>query len=67
MSSMSARKGSTKIETEELDEFSQLDDGVELDDREREKLNECLKRSWAQAQAGQGISGEELLARLRSR
>lgn len=67
MMGMSARKQPTKIEVEELDEFLHLDDGVELDEGERAKLNEALKRSWAQAQAGEGISGEELLAKLRSR
>ena len=61
-----------------LDEPVDLPDGTEvelavayrgddLDDAERVKLHAALERSWQQAQAGEGRSGDEVIAELRAR
>ncbi len=39
----------------------------EMDGEERLRLHAALEASWAQAQRGETISGEEVLARLRKR
>jgi hypothetical protein len=46
---------------------SSLDGGDDLDDDDRERLHEALRRSDEQFRAGQGIPAEQILARLRDR
>ncbi len=44
-----------------------VDDTDELDDDERARLHEALKRSMAQAKAGQLIDADEVIGKLLAR
>jgi hypothetical protein len=44
-----------------------VDDGDDLDDAERARLHESLRRSIAQAKAGQLIDGDEVIGKLLAR
>ena len=44
-----------------------VDDGDDMDDAERARLNESLRRSIAQAKAGQLIDGDEVIGKLLAR
>ena len=44
-----------------------LDEGDNLDDNERARLHESLRRSMAQAKAGQLIDGDKVIEKLRAR
>ena len=48
-------------------ELTVADRGDDLTDEERMKLHAALERSWQQAQAGEGRSGDEVIADLRAR
>jgi hypothetical protein len=58
-----------------MDEPTQLPEGTELvlavvdelDEADRAKLHESLRRSMAQAKAGQLIDGDEVIGRLLAR
>ena len=43
------------------------DDGDDMDDEERARLHESLRRSIAQAKAGQLIDGDEVIGKLLAR
>jgi hypothetical protein len=44
-----------------------LDEGDDLDDADRARLHESLRRSMAQAKAGKLIDGDEVIGRLLAR
>jgi hypothetical protein len=44
-----------------------VDEGDDFDDAERARLHESLRRSIAQAQAGQFLDGDEVIGRLLAR
>ena len=44
-----------------------VDEGDEMDDAERARLHESLRRSIEQARAGQLIDGDEVIGRLLAR
>lgn len=44
-----------------------VDEGDDMDDAERARLHESLRRSIAQAKAGQLIDGDEVIGRLLAR
>jgi hypothetical protein len=47
--------------------LSVADEGDELDDKERARLHESLRRSMAQAKAGQLIDADEVIGKLLAR
>jgi hypothetical protein len=44
-----------------------VDEGDEMDDEERARLHQSLRRSIAQAKAGQLVDGDEVIDRLLAR
>jgi hypothetical protein len=44
-----------------------VDEGDDLDDAERARLHESLRRSIAQSKAGQLVDGDEVIGRLLAR
>jgi hypothetical protein len=44
-----------------------VDEGDDMDDAERARLHESLRKSIAQAKAGQLIDGDEVIGRLLAR
>ena len=75
MQSMKARVHNGRLvldEPTELPEGTELvlavaDDGDDMDDEERARLHESLRRSIAQAKAGQLIDGDEVIGKLLAR
>ena len=75
MQSMKARVHNGRLvldEPTELPEGTEVvlavaDDGDDMDDEERARLHESLRRSIAQAKAGQLIDGDEVIGKLLAR
>jgi len=57
----------TVVELVPADPYAHLDEADELDEQSRQRLHGVLKKSLAQAQAGEGRPAQELIDELRKK